>query len=214
MRSAILAALILLTMPLSGCTSDRTDLQCDAATSFLSNELINSDDEEFVYGSSDDETTFDVSWLAAADRNKAVSDFAEESWFDLKGGSIWQGEEFEQIAKTSDEIKLVSQLFDMPKATNAVTQCSGIRAVLRDRSIAYGEDAVKSASAVLDPQLEEHSKTIADIYLPVLSDDGRSAVLLVSRNWAPLAGVGLIIKIERQDNGEWRPTRAQQVWVS
>ena len=201
-------------MPLNGCTSGRVKLRCDVAISYLSNDLAISDDEQFVYGSSNDDNTFDINWLGQIERDKAVSDFAKEPWVDLKGSSIWQGVEFEKIAKTSDEIRLVSQLFDLPTAKNAVTQCSGIRAVLRSRSIAYGEGAVKSASAVLNSQIEGHSKTIANIYLPVLSDDGRSAVLFVSRSWAPLAGAGLIIKIERQDNGEWLSTRAQPVWAS
>lgn len=213
MRFPILTALVPLLMPLSGCASDRADL-CDAATSYLSNELASLDDEELVYGSSDDETTFDVSWLAVADRNKAVSDFSKEPWFDLNGASAWHSEEFDQIAKTPEEVRLVRLLFTTPNSVNAVAQCSDITAVLRDRNIAYGEDAANTASAINNPEIEEHSKIIANIYLPVLSDDGRSAVLLVSRSWAPLAGVGLIIKIERQDNGEWLPTRAQQIWVS
>ena len=214
MRISFLSALVPLLVPLSGCTSDRAALQCDAATSYLSNELAILDSEEFVYGSSDDETTFDASWLAAVDRNKAISDFSKEPWFDLNGTSAWHSEEVGQVAKTPEEIRLVRQLFTMPSSVNAVPQCSEITALLRDRNIAYGEDAVSAASAINNPELEEHSKTIANIYLPVLSDDGRSAVLFVSRSWAPLAGIGLIIKIERQDNGEWLPTRTQQIWVS
>lgn len=214
MRRPILAALAPVTLTLVGCTADRAKLRCDAATSYLSYEISNAHDEEFVYGSFDDETTFDGSGLAAADRFKAVSEFAEEPWFDLKGTSVWEGEALDEIAKTPEEIRMVRKLFEVPKSANAVTQCSDMRTVLRGHGIAYGESAVKSVSAIENRELEEHAKTIANIYLPILSDDGRSALLLVSRNWAPLAGVGLIIKIERQTNGDWLPTRAQQIWVS
>ncbi|MXO66214.1 hypothetical protein [Altericroceibacterium endophyticum] len=211
MRYPILAALLI---ALVGCTAGRAELKCDAATSYLSHELSNTDDEELVYGSLDDEATFNLVGLAEADRVKAVSEFAEEPWFDLKGTSVWQGEAFDEIAKTPDEIRMVRKLFEEPTSANAVTRCSEISTLLQSRSIAFGESAVKSVSAIENRELDAHSKTIADIYLPILSDDDRSALLLVSRSWAPLAGVGLIIKIERQTNGEWLPTRAQQIWVS
>ena len=105
----------------------------------------------------------------------------------------------------------------LPRLENAVTRCPAITTVLSERGIWYGNSTAKSVSAItnpeLDPEVDQHSKTIASVYLPVLSDNGQTALLVESRSWAPLAGLGLIVKIERQANGEWLPTRWQMILV-
>ena len=105
----------------------------------------------------------------------------------------------------------------LPRLENAVTRCPAITKDLSERGIWYGNSAAKSVSAItnpeLDPEVDQHSKTIASVYLPVLSDNGQTALLVESRSWAPQAGLGLIVKIERQANGEWLPTRWQMILV-
>ncbi|GMN01899.1 hypothetical protein [Erythrobacter sp. MTPC3] len=214
MRYLVFAGLPILALMASGCTADLQETRCGAASSYVAHELSNADGEKLVYGSDDDASTFDITWISEGKRAEMISSFVEEPWIDVRGRSIWQGADSNSIGKTTADSSLLRKLFETGKATNAVQQCPSVRKVLNDHRIDYGEGAVRAVSAIEDPNLGQHSKTIADVYLPIVSDDGQSAVLLVSRSWAPLAGAGVVVKIERQDNGEWTPTRVQQIWVS
>jgi hypothetical protein len=202
----------------SGCASDRNEANCNAAASYLSNELSAADGEEFVFETHNDDSMFGGPWLTESEKAESVSQIVDLPWLEFEGTSVWQAKTSDEVAITPDEIGLFKKLLASQGVENAVTRCPAITAVLSERGISYGDSAVKSVSAItnpeLDPEVDQHSKTITSLYLPVLSDDGQSALLVDSRSWGPLEGVGLIVKIERQSNGEWLPTRWQMMWVS
>lgn len=214
MRRPYLVIFCSLAVALVGCTSDREKLACDAAVSYLSHELANGHDDELVFSSSAHDPAFAPGQLPEAMRIEAFKEFAHEPWLAMTGTSIWEFEERGEVTLTPDEVQLLAKLFDTPKANNAVTQCPTFEAVLKERGISYGESAVKSVSAFENPEREEHAKAIAAVHLPIVSDEGGSAMLIVSRIWAPLAGVGYIVKIERQSDGAWLPTKAFMIWVA
>lgn len=95
---------------------------------------------------------------------------------------------------------------------NAIPVCSQVRDVLAARHIDYGEAAIDQISAFANPNLRQHAKVIGSVYLPVLAENGQSGIIYVSRSWAPLAGVGIIVKIERQSDGRWIATKWQRLW--
>lgn len=214
MRVTLLPLSILIIWALGSCAPLIEDAQCDAAASYVNWELTHGVQDELVFGSADDSHTFDFSWITENERNKALSEFSREPWQNLAGKSPWDPVRFTEVAKTAEEVSLVAQLLMSKLSRNAVARCGSLKDLLQDRGISHGEQAVKAVSAISNRALKRHAKTITDVYVPILSKDGKSAVLLTSRNWAPLAGVGLILKLERQDNGVWRSTRAQQVWIS
>lgn len=214
MRVKLLSLSIVYICMLGSCAPSIEDAQCHAAASYVDWELSHGVQDELVFGSADDRHTFDFSWISDSKRNKALIEFSREPWQNLAGKSPWDPDGFNRTAKTSEEAALVTELLKSKLSRNAVARCPSLKDLLQDRGISHGEQAIEAVSAISNRALKQHAQTITHVYVPVLSKDGRSAVLLTSRNWAPLAGVGLILKLERQNNGVWRSTRAQQVWIS
>lgn len=213
MQKYLGAFAILILGTTSGCALPGAERECEPVTALIEWEFARSSSEELVFSTIDD-GTFDVSWRQTDEFEKALIEWSEGPWLNLSGRSPWSDGSFSEIEKTHDEIVLMRSLLAQASSPNAVPRCVALREVLNDHEVAFGEDAVNAVSAIVHPQGDGHSKAVAAVYLPVLSKDGQSALLFASRTWGPLGGVGLIIKVERQANDQWLPTRAQVVWVA
>jgi hypothetical protein len=55
---------------------------------------------------------------------------------------------------------------------------------------------------------------IVEASMPVLADDGQSAILIDGRSWGPDAGEEIIFKLEHQPDGSWRAVKAMPVWAA
>ena len=189
------------------------DYECNAVESYLRGELSNSKDVELVFDTTND-GVFESLDLSKSEELKSVTSFINQPWFKLSGHPLLGKMTSTEVPKSSGERKLMWEFFHGKISQNAVTSCSDVRTLLTNRAIPFGESAVESVSAIKHPEFKYHAKTIATVSMPLISGNGRSGLLLVSRDSAPEAGVGLIVEIERMSDGEWRPTRAQIAWVS
>lgn len=212
-----MCSLALATFTVWGCTPATVSEAeaCGAAASYLRWEISHLIDEELVFATRDYEPSLSLSALSEAERVRVINLFSQMDWIDLRGETPWVPQvRPKMVAKTSEEIAMVRALLNQDATESAVTRCSGVNELLQSKAIAFGDKAVGSSIASKDPKTDEYPKTIAGSYLPLLSKDRSSAVLIVSRRWAPSAGGELAVKIVRQKSGEWVPTGVQVLTVS
>ena len=106
---------------------------------------------------------------------------------------------------------LVKKLQDQGNR-NAVARCASVRRLLDAHGIAYGARAV-NAAVKPDPS-ELFEATVLTISLPVVSVDGKQALLASSGVSGPLAGAGFLQFLEVQPDGRWRAVASSSLWVS
>jgi len=183
--------------------------QCKAITSYIGWEVSELIDEQLVFGTSD------INWDVEHPTQTQIEQFVEMDWLDLREKSPWsQDIPYKSAKKTLAEKQLLRSFLQNPKLKNAVTVCPSLQQFLRKNSVMIGQNAIERVIAQKDGETNQYPRSIAAQSMPVLSDDGQSAMMFASRVYAGLAGGGLIIKIERRPSGEWQPTRAQVVWIS
>jgi hypothetical protein len=95
---------------------------------------------------------------------------------------------------------------------NAVSHCASVRKLLDSRLIRYGSEAVDAVNTS-DPS-KAFMASIETISLPVVTADGRQAVLASSGVSGPLAGGGFLQFLERQADGRWKVSAFSPLWVS
>lgn len=95
---------------------------------------------------------------------------------------------------------------------SAVKMCANVRALLDRKGIAYGTRAVEEASAV--GKDGNYHAAILGISLPVVSDDGKYALLASSQINAPEAAGGYLQHLQHQIAGPWVVVGWSGLWIS
>jgi len=112
------------------------------------------------------------------------------------------------IAGPPDE--LISDLRASAGAS-AIKHCANVRKILDGKGIRYGEDAVNSGSS---SNATIFKFAILGISVPVISRDGKEAVLVESFYAGMLLGRGNITYLRRQADGTWKVIGEAMLWVS
>lgn len=140
-----------------------------------------------------------------ANLDKASWDFPGNSWGDEDRYPLSKGKYL-----TPGDVALLQKLGEPQELSSAVSECANVRAVLKENSVEFGPEPVK--------RIAERRKTMPDTgliaftYLPAVSDDGRTALIIDGRSWGPLAAVALVVKLERQPDGGWRAVKSMILW--
>lgn len=95
---------------------------------------------------------------------------------------------------------------------NAVAECQAVRVLLRERKIAFGDAAVAAIKTTGAGPL--YSATTAFVSLPVVSEDGRTAIAVTSTVSGPLAGGGQLWKMKKESGGNWKTVGMMGLWIS
>lgn len=183
--------------------------QCEAVTSYIAWEISELVDEKLVFATRN--TNLNIGHASEAE----IEEFVMMDWFDLRGKSPWsQDIPYKTIKKTLAEKQSLRSFLGNPEMVDAVTSCQNLRSLLQKKSIMTGQRAVEQVISLKNKKTGQYPRAIHAQYMPILSGDGQSAMVFASQSYGELAGGGLIIKIERQATGEWKPTRAHVLWVS
>jgi hypothetical protein len=83
---------------------------------------------------------------------------------------------------------------------------------LDDRHIGYGSKAVDAVNSS-DPSVT-FKASIETISMPVVSVDGKLALLASSGVSGPLAGGGFLQFLKRQAGGSWKAVGSSPLWVA
>jgi hypothetical protein len=103
------------------------------------------------------------------------------------------------IPKTPSIMLLMKRLHEQA-GQNAVARCASVRKMLTARGIGYGPPAVKAARS-------RNSRQATSIYIlshPVVSPDGRQALLLVGFSEGGLVSSTFLQLLERHARGGWK----------
>jgi hypothetical protein len=100
---------------------------------------------------------------------------------------------------------LADALLSLP-AQGVFDSCPGLQAELTKARIASGDDAVARITQV-DPDivaLPTYGANVLSLSLPIVSADGRDALVQDSLCQGPNACVGAIIHLQKEKGGRWR----------
>jgi hypothetical protein len=95
---------------------------------------------------------------------------------------------------------------------SAVRRCASIRRKLTRRHVPFGARAERAAIRPL--RNGYFRRRVEGVSLPVISSDGREALLLSTSVAAPLSGGGQAIHLFKGEDGRWRTIAAAGLWVS
>ncbi len=118
--------------------------------------------------------------------------------------------ELQQVA-APPPVALVKRLEDRGNL-NAVSRCLSVRKLLKSHHIGYGPEAVDAVNSPDPSQLFKAS--IHTISVPVVSANGKQAVLASSSVSGLLAGAGFLHFLERQSDGSWTVVAFSLLWVA
>lgn len=133
----------------------------------------------------------------------------------IAGGEWFMMNSQRPTSATPPPAALVKRLEDQGNR-NAVGRCLSVRKLLDGRSIGYGQkkvDAQTKLDAFKKPA-ELFRATIQTISVPVVSVDGKQAVLASSAISGPLAAGGMLELLNRQPDGSWKVVAFSPLWVS
>lgn len=94
---------------------------------------------------------------------------------------------------------------------NAVSVCVSVRKWLAHHRVGFGKVAVKSVRVNADDEL---SAGILTVGLPVVSDDGQTALVYLDSVWGGEAGGGHVYLYRRRERGIWEMVGQQELWIS
>lgn len=95
---------------------------------------------------------------------------------------------------------------------NAVARCPSVRRLLESRRIKYGSKAV-DAVTTSDPS-EAFKAAVYTVSVPVVSADGKKAVLVASSVSGPMAAGAFLQLVERRSDDRWTVVASSLLTVS
>lgn len=95
---------------------------------------------------------------------------------------------------------------------NSVTSCTSVRAALDKHHIKYGAKAVDAVAQSSNGS--SYKADISSVSLPLVSWDGKEAVLISSGASGPLAAGGFLEYLRKLPSGEWVVVSVAGLWVS
>lgn len=154
-----------------------------------------------------------VQTVIAKAKNRPIVFTTNDEPFDapFAGGQWWKMTGELPKAATPPPAALVKRLEDQGNR-NAVSHCLSVRKLLDDHHIGYGPKAVDAINSP-DPS-ELFKATIHTISVPIVSANGKQALLGSSGVSGPLAGGGFLQLLERQPGGEWKVVAFSGLWVA
>ena len=123
------------------------------------------------------------------------------SWIDARSGG--QG--------ASPSQALLRQLSNNA-GQNAITSCASVEAALDKRRIKYGDEAAADVAQSFTGS--SYKAELLSISLPLVSRDGKEAVLISSSATGPLAAGGFLEYLRRLPSGAWVVVSSAGLWVS
>lgn len=145
--------------------------------------------------------------LKSAAGKKLVFDDRDRALRDPGPRAIWHAPDADREVQGPD----LAKFGGVPgtQMDGAVGACAGVRAMLDDRGIAYGEKAADDAAG-----LYELKATVINFSLPLVSRRGDEAIIMVSRQYEPLNGGGYLEYLRRSPDGRWAVIAVTGLWVS
>jgi hypothetical protein len=95
---------------------------------------------------------------------------------------------------------------------DAVSACPAVQSLLAAHGVAF-DPAAATAATQLDGK-RSYRATVVTVSVPVLSHDGKQAVLASSQVSGPLAGAGSVFYLQRDGAGHWTVVSRLPLWVS
>lgn len=149
--------------------------------------------------------------IAEAQSQAAVFAAIDEPFSAPLAGGQWVMADERSRSATPPPAALIKRLQDQGDR-DAVTRCALVQELLDRRRINYGSKAVDAVSSPNSSEMFEAS--IHTISMPVVSVNGRQAVLASSVVSGPLAGSGFLQLLERQPNGKWKVVAFSPLWIA
>ena len=108
-------------------------------------------------------------------------------------------------------VELVRQLEKLGNR-NAIARCTTVRDLLDQHRIRYGQKATAAVNRESPDGLWNAANFT--VSLPVISADGRLALLASSQVAGPSSGNGFLELLERQADGKWKMVATSVIWVA
>ena len=108
-------------------------------------------------------------------------------------------------------VELVRQLEKLGNR-NAIARCTTVRDLLDQHRIRYGQKATAAVNRESPDGLWNAANFT--VSLPVISADGKLALLASSQVAGPSSGNGFLELLERQADGKWKMVATSVIWVA
>jgi hypothetical protein len=148
--------------------------------------------------------------LARPSKIPRVFSIQQESAPDLPKPRDWMDTHLERRGASPSQA-LLRQLSN-DTGQNAVVSCASVRKSLDRRHIRYGDSAADEAARTFTGS--SYRSEILSVSLPVISRDGKEALLTSSSVSGPLAAGGSLEYLRRQPSGGWAVVSSAELWVS
>lgn len=136
-------------------------------------------------------------------KNRAVVFTVDDEAFTspITGGGWWRMDGDRPKPATPPPAALIKRL-EYQGSRNAVPRCPSVRKLLDHQHIGYGPEAIHAVTSENPSEL--FKARVHTISMPVVSADGKQAVLASSGVSGLLAGGGFLQLLERQPDGNWK----------
>lgn len=185
--------------------------QCAVVEALLTDELAKLDGPA-VFTTSDDAVTDDPLIEGEPAFDELASSYRDMRWQVVRRINLWSDKSVKSDVLPNEAAQLVYDFVATNTHRNAIPACARAGQLLQSNQIEVGDQAVERVLASRRDS-DDNPTAIIGLSLPSTSPSGRYAVVLETRIWAPLAGVGVLIILERNEQG-WSPAYAAQTWVS
>ncbi|HLZ74676.1 hypothetical protein [Phenylobacterium sp.] len=108
---------------------------------------------------------------------------------------------------------LVKAFLARPKG-GAVSECPDLPGRFARTDMSFGADAADKVTHKNGQWTPAYSATILSISLPVVSQDGRYALVSIGLACGPLCGNGSTLLYRREADGRWNPVGDGAQWIS
>lgn len=159
-----------------------SDLRCEVALSYTKDVLAEYGGKRLVFGA------------------------GEPDLFDLAQSGWWVPDSDRPTPATPPPPGLEDRLHDEGN-TSAVEHCRSVRKLLQSRGLSFGTRAARTVRA--ENRRRNYRAAIVHVSLPVVSEDGRQAILAFSHSGA---GASLDF-LQRQADGRWRVVATRPLGV-
>lgn len=148
--------------------------------------------------------------LAQPSKLPRVFSTQQEPIPDLPKSSSWMSARYDRHGASPSQA-LLRQLSN-DAVQNAITGCASVRAALNRRGIRYGDKA--AGEVAQSSAASSYKAELSSVSLPVVSQDGKEALLISSRASGPLEAVGFLKYLRRLPSGAWVVVSSATLWVS